>query len=169
MSAKAPHLQDRAEALSRFKEVAEAYEVLSNPENRKAYDLYHGFQINKLVLEFLLFQFFFSYLNIVDCVILFLVCLRENPSVRNRQFRRFSGMKGSFQVRILFRIQSLCIDPLMLTIQGLCTVPLMLRIQGLCRIQSLCTVPLMLRIQGFCIVPLLFRMEGLWMKKAPLR
>jgi len=61
--------KDDAAALLKFQQIAEAYEVLSNPDTRKNYDLQHGFNaINK-----------------------------SRPSQRRRQFRKFDGMQGSFQ------------------------------------------------------------------------
>jgi len=62
------HNKDDPDKLYKFKAIAEAYEVLSNTESKKLYDQQNGFNI-----------------------------IRKNPSIRTRNFRRFEGMKGSFQ------------------------------------------------------------------------
>jgi len=59
--------KDDEGSLTRFKEIAEAYEVLSNPEEKRTYDERYGF--NKT---------------------------SKSSPLRNRNFRRFNGMKGGF-------------------------------------------------------------------------
>ena len=86
-----PDLNKDETSLLKFKEIAEAYETLSNPERRKEYDQTMGFGIKRL---------FSSYFLLLKYRIAF--HYRENlgqeggaggPGGR----RRFTGMKGVFR------------------------------------------------------------------------